>query len=88
MLCVSVDKFFATYRNEFKLRAKSLEYLSGIITDLFVDWNKLQGFDVRNEISNFHQVLLSNDFDELVKAILTAHKALSSPVASRKKFQS
>eukprot|EP01035_Chromulina_nebulosa_P027911 gene27911-36771_t len=34
-----------TIRQEFKNRDKSLEYLSGIVTDLYVDWNKLQGID-------------------------------------------
>lgn len=27
-----------------------MEYLSGIVTDLYVDWNKLQGIDAKNKI--------------------------------------
>ena len=34
-------------RKEFKARSKSLEFLTGIITDLFVDWHRLKGIDSR-----------------------------------------
>eukprot|EP01035_Chromulina_nebulosa_P016891 gene16891-22379_t len=42
-------------RDEFKKRAKSLEYLSGIITDLYVDWNRLHSIDVKNKIPQLHE---------------------------------
>ena len=69
-------------RKEFKLRAKSLEYLSGIITDLFVDWNRLRGQDVRSRIGVMHQVLLSNNFDNLVETILSAGKPAAAASAN------
>lgn len=50
-------------RKEFKQRDKSLEYLSGIITDLFVDWNRLQGLDVKHKIPQLQQVVLGGNFD-------------------------
>lgn len=34
---------FSTAEQEFKGRPRALEYLSGIITDLFVDWHKFKG---------------------------------------------
>jgi hypothetical protein len=37
-------------RREFKGRDKSLTYLAGIITDLFVDWYRLQGIYITHNI--------------------------------------
>lgn len=65
-----------TIRKEFKNRDKSLEYLSGIITDLYVDWNKLQGVDVKNRIPALQKLILAGNSAELVKAFM-------SPAAGR-----
>lgn len=70
-------------RKEFKLRAKSLEYLSGIITDLFVDWNRLRGQDVRTKIAALHQVLLSNNIDQVVETILGTASSRLVPASLR-----
>jgi hypothetical protein len=62
--------FFFYYRQEFKNRAKSLEYLSGIITDLYVDWHRLQGVDSRTKIPALQHIILSSgsSFDDLIVA--------------------
>jgi hypothetical protein len=39
-----------------------LEYLTGIITDLFIDWNRLLGTDARNRIPELQQTILASDF--------------------------
>lgn len=67
-----------TIRKEFKNRDKSLEYLSGIVTDLFVDWNKLQGLDGKHRARQLQEVVMAGDFDGMV-AMFT-----SSTVSSRK----
>ena len=51
---------------EFKDREKSLEYLSGVVCDLFVDWQKTQGHDAVHRIPEIHQVLQSNDLEMLL----------------------
>eukprot|EP01036_Dinobryon_divergens_P032272 gene32272-41825_t len=61
-----------TIRQEFKNRDKSLEYLSGIVTDLYVDWNKLQ------------YVILNGTFDDIVKAFLTNPAAAGSAAGGRR----
>lgn len=48
-------------RREFKARAKSLEYLTGVLTDLFVDWQRLRGSDGRARIPELHQAILAAD---------------------------
>ena len=61
-------KFFGCviHRKEFKNRARALEYLTGIITDLFVDWHRLRGVEARHRIPQLQQVILSADFDALM----------------------
>ncbi|KAG5178282.1 hypothetical protein JKP88DRAFT_330058 [Tribonema minus] len=46
---------------EFKARPRALEYVGGIITDLFVDWHKLQGHDVKHRIPDVEAAVLSGD---------------------------
>mmetsp|Transcript_16480 Transcript_16480/g.15800 ORF Transcript_16480/g.15800 Transcript_16480/m.15800 type:complete len:748 (+) Transcript_16480:77-2320(+) len=61
-------------RQEFKNRAKSLEYLSGIITDLYVDWHRLQGVDSRTKIPALQHIILSSgsNFDDLIVAFFNS----------------
>eukprot|EP01038_Epipyxis_sp_PR26KG_P007245 gene7245-9877_t len=59
-----------TIRKEFKARDKSLEYLSGIITDLYVDWNKLQGIDARHRIPQVIGLIHEGNFENLVHSFL------------------
>lgn len=59
-----------TIRKEFKNRDKSLEYLCGIVTDLFVDWNKLQGVDAKHRIGQLTQVVMAGQFDQMVAMFL------------------
>lgn len=44
-------------QKEFKERPRALEYVGGIITDLFVDWHKLKGHDVRQFIPDLQLLL-------------------------------
>jgi len=61
-------------KQEFKDRARALEYLTGIVTDLFVDWHRLRGVEVRHRIPQLQQVILSNDFNALVQQFLKSGK--------------
>jgi len=53
-------------RAEFKDRPRALEFLSGIITDLFVDQHKFKGHDVKHKIPDLHAVLRDYDYDTLL----------------------
>ena len=66
-------------RQEFKNRARSLEYLSGIITDLFVDWHRLRGVDSRRKIGDLQRAIMASgdDFDGLINAFFTLPNAPS-----------
>lgn len=57
-------------RKEFKQRAQALQLLSGIITDLFVDWHRLNGIDARHKLSVVQQTLLAGNFDGVVEFFL------------------
>jgi hypothetical protein len=57
------------------------EYLTGIVTDLFVDWNKLKGVDSRHQIADMTRIIMSPQakFDDLLamftsKSTLRGHK--------------
>lgn len=60
-----------TIRREFKSRTRALEYLCGIITDLFVDWHRIQGnTDVRRKLPQLQQLIVSSNVQSLVKYFL------------------
>lgn len=61
-------------RKEFKLRTKTLEYLSGIITDLFVDWSRLNGIDGRNKLLQLQNTILTLSFDKVIEMFLMKKK--------------
>ena len=50
-------------KHDFKLREKSLAYLSGIITDLYVDYNKLKygGIDKRSKLPELQKLIYTAD---------------------------
>lgn len=54
-----LDTGFPVVKQEFKGRPRALEYLSGIITDLYVDWHKFQGTE--NRVHACQQILLSKN---------------------------
>ncbi len=68
VLCEDL-KYSALYRRQYKNRDRSLEYLAGIITDLYVDWNRIQGTDMRHKIPQLQNVILNtnNDFQQIIK---------------------
>mmetsp|Transcript_15697 Transcript_15697/g.26168 ORF Transcript_15697/g.26168 Transcript_15697/m.26168 type:complete len:743 (-) Transcript_15697:124-2352(-) len=57
-------------RKEFGNREKSLEVMSGVITDLFVDWHKLRGVDAKAGIPVIANAIQTVFFEELVQMIL------------------
>ena len=57
-------------RKEFKQRARALQLLSGIVTDLFVDWHRLNGIDARHRLPAVQQTLLSGNFDGVLEMFL------------------
>ena len=71
--------FSPSSRQEFKNRARSLEYLSGIITDLFVDWHRLRGVDSRRKIGDLQRAIMASgdDFDGLINSFFTLPNAPS-----------
>mmetsp|Transcript_298 Transcript_298/g.283 ORF Transcript_298/g.283 Transcript_298/m.283 type:complete len:734 (-) Transcript_298:90-2291(-) len=57
-------------RKEYAQRAKTLERLTGIITDLYVDWHKLHGVDARSNIPTLQSLVLNGSFNEFYQMIL------------------
>ncbi len=60
-------KFAFFHRKAFKNRDRSLEFLTGIVTDLYVDWNRIQGNDAKHKIPQLQNVVLNGDFNQTVK---------------------
>jgi hypothetical protein len=61
--------FVSRCRHDFKKREKALEVLSGIVTDLYVDWYRLNGTDARSGIPALQDVIRNSSgaaFDSLV----------------------
>lgn len=56
-----------TNRKEFKNRTKSLEYLTGIVTDLYVDWNRIRGIDVKHKIGALQNVVMNGDINQVLQ---------------------
>lgn len=56
-------------RQDYKARETSLEYLAGVIQDLYVDWHSLRGIDVKRTLGQASQLILAGDFDQLVRFI-------------------
>lgn len=46
-------------RKEYKTRTRAVEYLTGIVTDLFVDYHRIQGQDVKHRILALQQHVLN-----------------------------
>ena len=58
-------------RKEHKLRARSLDYLSTLLNDLYLDWNRMHGIDGRNNLGLVNQIILSGDFTTLCTTFLS-----------------
>jgi hypothetical protein len=59
-------------RQQYKSRDKSMQYLSGILTDLFADWNRLQGVDVRQKLPALQQMIDAGDMEAVLQAFREA----------------
>ncbi|CAM9658675.1 unnamed protein product, partial [Pylaiella littoralis] len=57
-------------KKEFKGRPRALEYMSGIITDLYVDWHKFKGDDARHRIPELENLLTQYSYIKLVAFFL------------------
>eukprot|EP00903_Cladosiphon_okamuranus_P008387 g8063.t1 len=57
-------------KKEFKRRPRALEYISGIITDLYVDWHKFKGDDARHRIPELENLLVQYNYKRLVAFFL------------------
>jgi Bardet-Biedl syndrome 7 protein len=55
-----------TIKAEFKLAPRHLDFLRGIVTDLYADGFKLQGRPIKNKIQRVTQVLDNYDYEQLV----------------------
>ncbi len=58
-------------KKEHKLRARSLDYLTILLNDLYLDWNRMHGIDGRNNLGLVNQTILSGDFTALCKIFLS-----------------
>ena len=45
-----------------------MQYLSGILTDLFADWNKLHGVDARQQLPALQDKINAADIDGVLAA--------------------
>lgn len=64
-------------RREFKLREKALGYLSGMLTDLYVDWGRLKGnVDNRKHLQQMQNAILSGNYELMIQMFF--------PVSQRK----
>jgi Bardet-Biedl syndrome 7 protein len=57
-------------RKEAASRAKTIEYLTRLISDLFVNYKRLQGIDARSRLPDLKGVIVASNFDNLVAAFL------------------
>lgn len=51
-----------------------MQYLSGILTDLFADWNRLHGVDARQQLPALQEKINAADMD----GVLAAFKSVSN----------
>ena len=65
-------------RKEAQFRVKSLDYLIRIISDLFINHKKLQGFDARSKLAELKTIILSSNFDNLVAVFLENNRKLDN----------
>ncbi len=58
----------------------------GIVTDMFVDWNRLKGQDARHRIPELQQVIMSPDFsfEALLSVFLPSAKRGGGGAGMRK----
>ncbi len=61
---------------DLKHRQKKLEYITGIITDLHVDWHKLRGIDARSGLPEVAAAINAGNFDGVIVAIMGGAKQM------------
>lgn len=61
-------------RQEYKDRTRVLHYLTGIITDLFIDWKKLIGEDGRLQIGILNDAIEQGNLDALREVFLGSQR--------------
>ena len=57
---------------DYKMRIKSLQYLGGIITDLYVDYQKLKngGILKKNKLPELHKIIYTANIESISNFIL------------------
>ena len=63
----------ASIKQQHESQPRSLEYLSGIVTDLFVDVHKFRGQQVTHKMPELIGLLRNYDFDALVAFFASPH---------------
>lgn len=56
-----------------------MQYLSGILTDLFADWNRLHGVDARQKLPALQQLITAAD----MAGVLRTFQEVSAPGRGR-----
>jgi len=59
----------AQVEKEFKRQPRQLEYLHGVVKDLFIDFQKFKGSNVKHRVGQLEQVLRNYDVDALIQFI-------------------
>lgn len=57
---------------EHKQQPRQLEYLHGIVKDLFIDFHKFKGSNVKNRLPQLENLLRNYDMDSLIHFISSA----------------
>lgn len=60
----------AAIEAEFKRQPRQLEYLHGIVKDLFIDYHKFKGANVKHRVSHLEQLLRDYDVEEISEFIM------------------
>ena len=72
---MGTDFIFYVCRREYQGRESVLHYLTGIITDLFIDWNKLIGMDGRLFIGTLNELIQSGNLPGLNRLFLNHQRS-------------
>jgi Bardet-Biedl syndrome 7 protein len=55
------------------VQPRQLEYLHGIVKDLFIDYHKFKGTNVKAKVPQLDQVLRDYNLDELIAFVTSPH---------------
>ena len=58
-------------QEEFKQQPRQLDYLYGIMKDLFIDWHKFKGSNVKSKVGQLEQLLMAYEPNTVIGFILS-----------------